>query len=121
MSPDSRSPVISVRPSAKAPRISALWEMDLSPGTEIVPCKAPDLRDITGFGAARTWDIGRTALISGIFVSDRHRPVPAQPVNKHKAFAAQIHNGSCALSLTGGVDADYPNADLQRRMRPLSK
>src|SRR5258708_8157135 len=66
MSPDSRSPVISVRPSANAPRISALWEMDLSPGTEIVPCKAPDLRDITGFGAARTWDIGRTALITGI-------------------------------------------------------
>ena len=33
----SRSPVVRVSPTDKAARISALWEIDLSPGMPIVP------------------------------------------------------------------------------------
>ena len=58
MSSDSSSPEISVRPSASAPRIKARCEMDLSPGTWTVPCNAPALREVSGFGLDGSWDIG---------------------------------------------------------------
>src|SRR5579871_5529284 len=51
-SPDSRRPEMRVSPSARAPRISARWEMDLSPGIPAVPLRGPDRRALRGAGLA---------------------------------------------------------------------
>ena len=46
----SSSPVISVRPTDSAPRISARCEIDLSPGTAATPESGPPLRDVMRMG-----------------------------------------------------------------------
>src|ERR1700756_3309310 len=51
-SPDSSRPVMRVSPSARAPRIRARWEMDLSPGTWAVPLRGPARRAASGAGLA---------------------------------------------------------------------
>src|SRR5579871_5672856 len=44
----SKRPVMRVSPTVSAPRISARWEMDLSPGIAAVPRSGPDRRDFRG-------------------------------------------------------------------------
>ena len=79
-SPSSR-PVISVRPTASAPSISARCEIDLSPGTRILPASGAAGRAAVsgaGDGASGSWAIGQGS-VSGNAVAvaspSAHMPV----------------------------------------------
>src|SRR5580692_5126371 len=51
-SPDSSRPEMRVSPCARAPRINARWEMDLSPGIWAMPFRGPAWRAVSGAGLA---------------------------------------------------------------------
>src|SRR3954465_1934540 len=78
-SPDSSRPVMRVSPSARAPRISARWEMDLSPGTWAVPLRGPARRAASGAGLALSIRGFKRPLQAGLPVAN----APLQPPLLH--------------------------------------
>src|ERR1700756_1560061 len=78
-SPDSSRPVMRVSPSARAPRIRARWEMDLSPGTWAVPLRGPARRAASGAGLALSIRGFKRPLQAGLPVAN----APLQPPLLH--------------------------------------
>src|SRR3954464_9051336 len=78
-SPDSSRPVMRVSPSARAPRIRARWEMDLSPGTWAMPLRGPARRAVSGAGLALSIRGFKRPLQAGLPVAN----APPQPPLLH--------------------------------------
>ncbi len=64
-SPSSR-PSIAVSPEARAARIKARWDMDLSPGARVRPLSAPPGRLVRDAAFIASRDLGRTGVVGGI-------------------------------------------------------
>src|SRR5579862_183835 len=79
----SSRPETLVSPTASAPRIRALWEMDLSPGTGAVPASGPARRAVSGLGV---WE-------ASINVFDR----PGQKWQTTPLSETGLHAGSITL------------------------
>src|SRR5215813_8677673 len=109
-SPSSK-PVMCVRPVARAPSMSARWEIDLSPGTRTRPDNAPDLLAQSGEG--EEWDTGcgssgYARRLPGA-MSRRHRAGGVEPVN------TALSTGCCRRRLRKGPPAPShaaPTADF---------
>src|SRR5215468_4311727 len=103
-SPSSK-PVMCVRPVARAPSMSARWEIDLSPGTRTRPDNAPDL--LAQSGGGEEWDTGCGS-------SGYARRLPGAMSRRHRAGGV----GTCQQR---PVDRMLPLAEERAPVRDPSR
>ncbi len=111
-------PVISVRPTASAPNISARCEIDLSPGTVTVPASGAAGREAaSGAGAGSEWSsgIGSASDCGGFDKAARHLVVAAMPAHMRAPAAAVSRRQMVAGNCFAGNCFDRPRRLWQWR------